>query len=210
MKLPKTGLTFIVGNMFGGKTSEWGRILSNEVYNGRKVQAFKTPWDNRYGETVVKTHDGAVFEKIPTTAVKDTSELVKRLNPKTQIIGIDEIQFFDENIFYFIKEEAKNYHIIATGLQLDFRGNPFPLRGEKKEIDSKITTSHVISLSTNIIHMPSYCRQNGGENICGETAVYIQRFKEDGSIAPASDPTVVVGGSDLYSPRCEKHFLKPK
>lgn len=209
MKLPKTGLTFIVGNMFGGKTSRFGSILSHAAYSGKKVQAFKISWDDRYGETNIKTHDGAIFSKIPTRTVENTADLIRNLNSDVEVIGIDEVQFFDDKIFYFIINNLGKYHFVVTGLKLDFRGNPFPLRRSSKHEDSEITVGNLMPYATEIINVPSYCRQNGGENICGEVAVFIQRFKEDGSIASSSDPTVVVGASDIYSPRCEKHFVKP-
>lgn len=200
------GFIFVVGNMFGSKSSEMIHLLSREESMGRKTQAFMVPWDNRYGVGKIRTHHGTEY---PAFQVENTAGLIKILNQDTEVIGIDEVQFFDEAIKDFILENRDKYLIIATALQMDFRGNPFPLRGPKgKEHDSKIHVGHLMPYGKIITRYPQ-CTYRENNELCREEAIYIQRFRPDGSLAPKNDPTVVVGGKDMYEPRCMKHFKIP-
>ena len=207
----KNELTMIAGNMFGGKTSELGSILNQEVYNGKNVQAFLNSLDKRFGKPYMKTHDGATFEKVPTIIVQNTKELMKNLKKNTEIIGIDEIQFFDDYILKFIDENMSKYKIVATGLKLNFRGDSFPLRKrENIEQDSHYNIGDLLTRASEIITKHTGCRYNKNGKICGELAKYPQRFRSDKSLAKYEDPTIVVGGDDVYSPRCHAHFIRPE
>lgn len=206
MRNSETGFIFIVGNMFGSKTREMIHLLNLEENMHRKVQAFKIAWDDRYGESEIITHDNSSF---PSISVKNTSDLVNRITEGTQVIGIDEVQFFDDPIKEFILEKQKEYLIIATALQLDFRGNPFPLRSrEGLEIDSQFNVGGLMPYGKLITRYPQ-CTYLEEERICRAEAMYIQRFRHDRSLAPSSDPTVVVGGGQIYEPRCLEHFIFP-
>lgn len=207
MKRGKTGFIFIVGNMFGSKTREMMHLLNLEQSMGRKVQAFKTFFDDRYAIDKITTHDGAEF---PATAVKSTAELISRIQPDVEVIGIDEVQFFDDEMIEFILENKAKYLIIATALQLDFRGHPFPLRKkEGKEIDSEFHVGHLMPHAIVITRYPQ-CTHRDGTGICRAEGIYIQRFRPDGSLAPYEEPTVIVGGEDKYKPRCIDHFIEPE
>ena len=207
----ETELTMIVGNMFGGKTSTLGKILSHEVYDGKNVQAFRVSLDKRFGKIYIKTHDGATFKKVPTIIVQDTEELIKNLKKDTQIIGIDEIQFFDDYILKFIKGNMGKYKIVVTGLPLDFRGEPFPFRRRKNmEQDSHYNMGNLSVYASETITEHPGCRYSKNGKTCAKTAKYPQRFRSDGSPAEFEDPTIVVGGSDIYSPRCYNHFIRPE
>lgn len=207
MKESETGFIFVVGNMFGSKTSEMIHLLSLEKDMGRKVQAFKISWDDRYSVGNLVTHHGTEF---PALQVTGTRELEDFLEPDTRVIGIEEVQFFDDPIIDFILKNKENHLIIATALQMDFRGNPFPLRSaDGKEHDSK---RHVGDLMPYAKIIPRYpqCTFKEEKGICRAEAIYVQRFRPDGSLAPYSDPTVVVGGKDKYAPRCIGHFVRPE
>lgn len=104
MKESETGFIFVVGNMFGSKTSEMIHLLSLEKDMGRKVQAFKISWDDRYSVGNLVTHHGTEF---PALQVTDTRELEDFLEPDTRVIGIEEVQFFDEKIMDFILKKKK-------------------------------------------------------------------------------------------------------
>lgn len=206
MKDPKTGFIFIVGNMFGSKTSEMIHGLYLEEEMGRKAQAFKASLDKRYDSGMLTTHSGMTY---PAADVKNTSSLINRLDPNTEVLGIDEVQFFDDPLKDFILENKDKYLIFATALQLDFRGNPFPLRSrEGKEIDSEIHVGDLMPHAKIITRYPQCTYRINGE-VCRSESIYIQRFKEDGTLSPYYDPTVVVGGTEKYSPRCMEHFVKP-
>ena len=210
MKETEYGFIFIIGNMFGSKTSEMIHLLSLEEIMKRKVQAFKISWEDRYGEDEISTHQGTKF---PALKVRNTSDLIISLRKDTEVIGIDELQFFDEKIKDFILENKERYLIIGNALQLDFRGNPFPFRSLKgKEYDSEKHVGHLMPYAKIITRYPQcmYQTLTDPSGICRSEAIYIQRFKEDGSLAPYNDPTIVIGGRDRYAPRCIEHFVKPK
>lgn len=207
MKESGTGFTFIVGNMFGSKTSEMIHLLNLEKTMERKVQAFKISWDDRYGAGKIKTHQGTVF---PAKQVRGTLELENSIKKGTQVIGIDEVQFFDEGIMDFILENKEKYLIIATALQMDFRGEPFPFRSfEGREFDSHNHVGHLLPYAKILPRYPKCTFEESGR-ICRDEAIYIQRFREDGSFARYSDSTIVVGGRDKYAPRCIEHFVRPE
>lgn len=206
MKLPKTGFVLIVGNMFGGKSNEMVHLLNLEKTMKRNVQAFKVSWDDRHEMDRIKTHNGAEY---PALAVPNTYSLIERLNSETKVMGIDELHFFDDPIKDFITENMRNYLIIATALQLDFRGNPFPLRSPlQKEKDSEIHIGHLMPFAQIIPRYPQCTYEKEGV-ICREEALYPQRFKPDRSLAPYSDLTIRVGGKDIYEARCREHFIRP-
>jgi thymidine kinase len=207
MRESETGFIFIIGNMFGSKTSEMIHLLNLEQNMGRKVQAFKISWDDRYRAESLLSHQGTAF---PARQVKDTSGIVELLKRDTEVLGIEEVQFFDERIIDFILENKERYLIVATALQLDFRGNPFPLRSTKgREFDSDRHVGHLLPYAKILSKYPQ-CTFDENGRICREEAIYIQRFRFDGRLAPYSDATIVVGGKDKYSPRCIEHFVKPK
>ena len=207
MRESETGFIFVVGNMFGSKTSEMIHLLNLEKDMERKVQAFKISWDDRYRIGNLVTHHGTEF---PAMQVTGTRELTNLLESDTKVLGIEEVQFFDDRIIDFILKNKERYLIIATALQMDFRGNPFPLRSVRsKEHDSEKHVGHLMPYAKIVPRYPQCTfKEEGG--ICRAEAIYTQRFRPDGSLAPYSDPTVVVGGKDRYAPMCSRHFVKPK
>jgi len=100
------GFVFIVGNMFGSKTSEMIHLLNLEKDMGRNVQAFKMSFDNRYKAGSLLTHSGMAF---PAKQVKSPLHLESLLKKETQVVGIEEVQFFDERIIDFILENKEKY-----------------------------------------------------------------------------------------------------
>lgn len=211
MRNGETGLTLILGNMFGGKTSELIHILKayERRLGSRSVQAFKIPWDNRYGNDVIKSHDGANY---PVINIQGVEDMDKKIRKGTKVVAIDEIQFFEDGVKKWIDDHKSKYRIVITALQKDFRGNPFPLRSQLgKEYDSNITVADIMP-EAQIISKYSECtnRKSKRSAMCGRIAIFIQRYRLDGSLAPFEDPTVVVGGSDRYAPRCDSCFILPE
>lgn len=206
MRESKTGFTFIVGNMFGFKTSEMIHQLLLERDMERNVQAFKVSWDNRYSDDYITSHNGMYYSAL---AVPDTSGLVKSLNIDTEVIGIDELQFFDDEMIDFIKKNKDKYMIIATALQRDFRGNAFPFRSKyDREVDSKRHVGELMPLSRIVPRYPQCTHRTDGE-YCRAEATYIQRWNSDSHLSRYDDKTIEIGGGEKYSPRCEEHFIKP-
>ena len=113
----------ICGSMFSGKSEELIRRVRRARYGKKTVQVFKPAIDNRYSEESVVSHDG---ESVQATPIRHPEELFGKLLPKTEVVAIDEVQFFDATILEVIHELAESGHrVICAGLDTDFRGEPF-------------------------------------------------------------------------------------
>ena len=112
----------ICGSMFSGKTEELIRRMKRAQFAHQKVEIFKPAIDTRYSDDDVVTHEGVA---IPSTPV-DNSSSILLLGDECDVIGIDEAQFFDENLVSVCNELAsKGVRVIIAGLDMDFRGVPF-------------------------------------------------------------------------------------
>ena len=178
----------ICGSMFSGKTEEMIRRLRRALIARQKVQVFKPAIDNRFTSDKVTSHAGIDFEAIP---VEKSSDIKTALKPETTVVGIDEAQFFDDDIVSVIEDIAEiGKRVIVTGLDMDFRGEPFgciPTLVAKADMVNKI---HAICM------------------VCGQPASRTQRLV-DGKPANYNDPIVIVGASELYEARCRKHHDVP-
>ena len=122
-KHPKGTLEIICGSMFSGKTEELIRRLRRAEIARQEIQVFKPQLDNRYGVERVTSHSGLHVEAQPVAHAVDILGLVR---PGTTVVGIDEVQFFDWQIASVTQELAgAGIRVIAAGLDMDFRGEPF-------------------------------------------------------------------------------------
>ena len=174
-------LTVITGSMFSGKTEELIRRLRRALYARRSVQAFKHALDTRSELTEIRTHSGALHEAV---AVSTSDELLERVERTTDVVAVEEAQFFDEGIVGVCRRLADSgYAVIAAGLDMDFRGHPFgPMPILLAEAD-EVAKLHAI------------CAR------CGRDASRSQRLI-DGPPAPASAPTILFGAQESYEARC--------
>jgi thymidine kinase len=175
--------------MFSGKTEELLRRLRRATIAKQKIQVFKSQLDDRYGVERVTSHDGLHVEARPVAAAREILELVE---PDTTVVGIDEAQFFDWEIADVIQELAEaGKRVIATGLDMDFRGEPFgpmPILLAQAETVDKVRAICVV---------------------CGGVASRTQRLV-DGRPAAYDDPIIVVGASEKYEARCRAcHRVAP-
>lgn len=184
-------IEIICGSMFSGKTEELIRRLRRAVIAKQQVQVFKPTIDQRYHIEKVTSHNGAVFEALPVaTAVN----ILDHLDPRTTVVAIDEIQFFDDDIVAICNQLADGgTRVICAGLDMDFRGEPFgsmPDLIAQAELVSKL---HAICV------------------VCGEEASRTQRLI-DGAPAAYDDPIVLVGAAEVYEARCRSchHVLEPR
>ncbi|HZY64381.1 MAG TPA: thymidine kinase [Rubrobacteraceae bacterium] len=116
-------LTVITGAMFAGKMEELIRRLRRALYAGRNVQVFKHALDTRSETTEIRSHAGALHEDLVVSASK---EIPAGVETSTDVIAIEEAQFFDDGIVRVCGDLAdQGYEVIATGLDMDFRGQPF-------------------------------------------------------------------------------------
>ncbi|WEG13097.1 thymidine kinase [Pullulanibacillus sp. KACC 23026] len=171
----------ICGSMFSGKSEELIRRVKRARYGKKKVQVFKPVIDNRYSEEAVVSHDGESVMAIPVQHVEDLLDLV---NEDTDVVAIDEAQFFDQTIVHVVRQIAdRGYRVICAGLDLDFRGEPFHPMPELMAESDYVTKLNAI------------CTE------CGETASRTQRLV-NGQPASYHDPIIMVGASESYEARC--------
>ncbi len=170
----------IVGSMFSGKSEELIRRLRRAQIARQKVQVFKPKIDDRYSIEQIASHSGMTHVSKPVMTAK---EILAQIEPDTQVIGIDEGQFFDMEIINAVNELANSgKRVIIAGLDQDYTGKPFEPMPQLLSIAEFITKTHAICVK------------------CGNTANYSQRTFE-------SNERVEVGASGKYEARCRKCFV---
>ncbi|MBN8838231.1 MAG: thymidine kinase [Sphingobacteriia bacterium] len=166
----------ICGSMFSGKTEELIRRLKRAKIANLKVEIFKPSIDIRYDETKVVSHDANAIQSTPI----DNSQTILLLAQDVDVVGIDEAQFFDDQIANVCETLAlRGIRVIAAGLDMDYQGNPF---GQMPNLLAKadyITKLHAICVR------------------CGNIANISYRKTEQGG-------QVLVGEKDIYEPRCRR------
>ena len=170
----------IVGSMFSGKSEELIRRLNRARIARQNVQVFKPMIDSRYSLQEIASHSGQKHDSKP---VATAAEIISEIAEGTQVVGIDEGQFFDSEIVAVANELAnRGMRVIIAGLDQDYTGTPFgPM-------------PHLLSIAEFITKIHAICVK------CGQTANYTQRTVE-------SDALVEVGASDKYEARCRKCFV---
>jgi thymidine kinase len=170
----------IVGSMFSGKSEELIRRLNRARIARQKVQVFKPKIDARYSVEEIASHSGQKHLSKPVTTAE---ELMSQIEPETQVVGIDEGQFFDMGLIAAVNQLADaGKRVIVAGLDQDYTGKPFEPMPQLLSIAEFITKTHAICVK------------------CGSTANYSQRTVE-------SEARVEVGASDKYEARCRKCFV---
>jgi thymidine kinase len=169
----------ITGSMFSGKTEELIRRVKRALFARQRVQAFKPRIDDRYDPTRIVTHEAISVEAI---AVATSMSLEQRIDAETQVVAIDEAQFFDRGIVEVCERLAnRGVRVIAAGLDQDYLGRPFPPMPELMAIAEEVTKVHAVC------------------TVCGSTASRSQRLI-------AQSETVLVGGAECYEARCRLCF----
>lgn len=170
----------IVGSMFSGKSEELIRRLKRAQIARQKVQVFKPVIDDRYSIEQIASHSGMTHVSKP---VMTAAEMMAQIKDDTQIVGIDEGQFFDMAIVDAVNELADSgKRVIVAGLDQDYLGRPFEPMPQLLSVAEFITKTHAICVK------------------CGATANYSQRTS-------ASRERVEVGASDKYEARCRRCFV---
>ncbi|GAB1421482.1 thymidine kinase [Anaerolineales bacterium] len=181
-------IELVCGSMFSGKTEELIRRVRRAIIAKQKIQVFKPGMDHRYGITVVASHNGQEVEAVP---VNSSSEIIGLLRDDTTVVALDEIQFFDASITKVVQQLANNgIRVIAAGLDMDFRGEPFGQMPQLMCIAEEVTKLHAICMD------------------CGEAASFTQRLV-DGRPAFYDDPIILIGAKESYEARCRKHHRVP-
>src|SRR6266852_5376695 len=169
----------VAGSMFSGKSEELIRRLRRAQIAKRKVQIFKPRIDNRYSDTHITSHSAM---QINADSVSTSRELLARVLPETEVVGIDEGQFFDAELPAVCSTLAdQGKRIIVAGLDQDYLGKPFEPMPQLLAIAEYITKTLAICM------------------VCGAPANRTYRKVARGG-------RVVVGGADLYEARCRRCF----
>jgi thymidine kinase len=165
----------ICGPMFSGKSEELIRRVTRSQIARVPVQVFKPAVDGRYAESHVVSHSAL---RVEATPVGDSLDLLRSVRDYTQVIGIDEGQFFDEGLVEVVDNlAAKGMQVIVAGLDTDYLRRPFepiPTLCDRAEYVTKVL---------------AVCHR------CGGPALYTQRIVQ-------SDELVVLGAEDAYEARC--------
>lgn len=160
----------ICGSMFSGKTEELIRRLRRAEMAGQRVEIFKPKIDVRYDEEEVVSHNR---NKIRSTPVESSSEILL-LGSTCDVVGIDEAQFFDENITQVANQLANNgIRVVIAGLDMDFLGRPFGPMPFLMATAEYVTKVHAICRKTG--NLANYSmRTSSGKNLVelGETDSY--------------------------------------
>lgn len=171
----------ISGCMFAGKTEELIRRVKVLEFAKKNILVFKPAIDNRYSDTKVVSHAGSSVDSI---VVSSSAEILDYVNEETDVVAIDEVQFFDENIAEVCDYLAKSgKRVMVAGLDTDFRGEPFGMM------------AILITEAEFVTKLTAVC------NKCGSPATRTQRLV-DGEPASFHDPLILVGASESYEARC--------
>jgi thymidine kinase len=167
--------------MFSGKTEELIRRVRRALYARRSVQVFKPAVDTRAETATIRSHSGALHEAI---AVTSSVDLWERVMLDTDLVAVEEVQFFDAGIVPVFQSLAdRGQQVIAVGLDMDFRGCPFgPM-------------AHLLAVADEVVKLRAICAR------CGADASRSQRLI-NGRPAPATAPTVLIGAEEHYEARC--------
>ncbi len=169
----------VVGPMFSGKSEELIRRLRRAEFARQRVQIFKPAIDERYAANEIISHSGL---GIASDSIHKASEIMEKVQARTEVIGIDEAQFLgDEVVDVCTKLANLGKRVIVTGLDTDYRGRPFE------------PMPRLLAIAEEITKLLAICVR------CGNPAVHTQRLFE-------SEELIVVGASGMYEARCRRCF----
>jgi len=168
----------ICGSMFSGKTEELIRRMKRAQFAHQKVEIFKPAIDTRYSEDDVVTHEGVA---IPSTPVENSASILL-LSSNSDVIGIDEAQFFDENLVTVCNQLAdRGVRVIVAGLDIDYTGKPFgPM-------------PNILAIADEVMKVHAICVR------CGSLAYISHR-------TVAGDKQVQLGATKEYEPLCRECY----
>jgi thymidine kinase len=170
----------IAGSMFSGKSEELIRRLRRAKIARQKVQVFKPEIDSRFAENQIVSHSEMRHE---SANGRSAADVLAKVDRDTEVVGIDEGQFFDNELVNVANELARRgVRVIIAGLDQDYTGKPWEPMPQLLAIAEHITKTHAICMK------------------CGQPANYSQRTFE-------SEERVAVGAADKYEARCRNCFV---
>jgi thymidine kinase len=172
-------IELICGSMFSGKSEELIRRLRRAQIARRRIQVFKPQIDDRYHATAIASHSEL---RIDAQAVGEPSDILRQLEDRTEVVGIDEAQFFSKEIVGVCEKLAnQGRRVIVAGLDQDYLGRPFEPVPTLMAVAEYVTKTLAVCV------------------VCGAPANRSQRLV-------SSDDRVVVGASQSYEARCRRCF----
>jgi thymidine kinase len=176
----KGWIEVICGSMFSGKTEELIRRLKRAEFAQQKIQIFKPQIDTRYDALKIVSHEGREITSIPVQNSQSIQLLVDIEN--TDVVGIDEGQFFDSNLVEVATYLANHgIRVIIAGLDMDYKGNPFGVMPKLLAVAEYVTKVHAICVK------------------CGNLAYVSHRIS-------SSENLILLGEKDSYIPLCRQCF----
>ena len=176
---PRTGwIEVICGSMFSGKTEELIRRLNRAKIARQKIQIFKPALDKRYHKENIVSHNDNSIASLPVSSATEILDLAGNC----EVVGLDEAQFFDEQIVAVCDQLANSgKRVIIAGLDMDYLGRPFGSVPQLTAIAEYVTKVHAICM------------------VCGEVASHSYRLS-------GSHERFLIGETDLYEARCRRCF----
>jgi thymidine kinase len=169
----------VVGPMFSGKSEELIRRLRRAEIAKQRVQIFKPVIDLRYAKNGIISHSGL---ELDSELVQDGADILNKVAPRTEVVGIDEAQFLGESVVEScVKLADMGKRVIVAGLDTDFMGRPFE------------PMPRLLAVAEEIVKLLAICM------CCGNPAVHTQRLV-------ASEELIIVGAGNMYEARCRRCF----
>lgn len=169
----------VCGPMFSGKSEELIRRLRRAEIARQRVQIFKPTIDVRYSDTEIVSHSDL---RIPANVISCSAEILEKLDPRTEVVGVDEAHFLDVGIVEVAQRLADTgKRVLLAGLETDYLGKPFEQVRELMTVAEEVTKLLAICVR------------------CGNPAKHTQRLV-------ASGERILVGASGMYEARCRRCF----
>jgi thymidine kinase len=187
---PNGYLEVIAGPMFCGKTEELIRQVRRAAIAKKNIQVFKHKIDTRYGtDKKLFSHAGLSFQ---SDVISSAKQIHTKIHPKTEIVAIDEAQWFGTDLIPVIETLLKHgKKVLVAGLALTYDREPF----------EPIPT--LMTMADKVTKLSAICA------ICGDEAVYHKRIISPTDVDPHIADPLFVGKIDSYQPRCRRCFGKP-
>lgn len=179
----------ITGPMSCGKTEELLRRIKRCIIAQKRVKVISPAIDTRAKGDYIESRNGLWLDAI---VVRDSKEILLQINNDDEVVAIDEIQFFDEGIVDVVRSlTMQGKRVIASGLDLDFKGEPF---GSMPEL---------LCIANKVDKLTAVCMKCGSDY-----ATRTQRLL-NGFPADKSSPLIMIGGDETYEARCLKCYELP-
>lgn len=179
----------ITGPMSCGKTEELLRRIRRCIIAQKKVKVFSPDIDTRSKGDYIESRNGLWLDAI---TVKTASDILTKVKDEDEVVAIDELQFFDQSIVEVVTKLVKlGKRVIASGLDLDFKGEPFGYMPE------------LLCIADKVDKLSAVCLKCGSDN-----ATRTQRLI-NGIPVDKSSPLIMIGGDETYEARCIKCYELP-